>query len=228
MRISLFTFLMFSLLLPVSAAIVAEGSTAPLVEGMVTSEGKGVPAIEINIWDGQTNRKTISDGEGKFKFSGLEPGAEFALRFSPEHHRSVRADGFRFPEKGNLYLNMEYTKTEKGQRHTLRVPSNPSTGYEWFLLQQGDTAVAAFRGNMMETEEKSEETPGKNEWKAANQGEFKSPQQSTPPRTGKGGWERWTFQTFREGHSIIVLGYFRPWETGVSPARYHLLSLLVQ
>lgn len=228
MRIPLLAFLLFTLMLSVTAATVVEGSDSPLVEGMVTSEGKGVFGIEINIWDGQTNRKAVSDSEGKFSIAGLEPGTAFALRFTPRDHRSVRADGFRFPEKGNLYLSMEYSETQAGQRHSIRVPSNPSTGYEWFLLQQGDTAVAAFRGNTMENEAKTEETPGTTEWQPANQGEWKSPQPSAPPRAGRGGWERWTFQTFGEGQSVIVLGYFRPWETGVSPARYHVFSLLVQ
>jgi len=228
MRLSLCTLLIFSLLFPVSAARVAEGSATPLVEGMVTSEGEGVPSVEINIWDGQTNRKAVSDSEGRFSIAGLKPGTEFALRFTPRDHRSVRAGGFRFPEKGNLSLSMGYASVQAGQRYSIRVPSNPSTGYEWFLLQQGESAVAAFRGNRMETEEQSEETSGVSKWKAANQGECTSPQQSASPRAGRGGWERWTFQTLGEGQSVIVLGYFRPWETGVSPARYHVFSLLVR
>jgi predicted secreted protein len=224
MRITLLALLLFTLLLPVAAATVVEGSDSPLLEGMVTSEGKGVFGIEINIWDGQTNRKAVSDSEGKFSIAGLQPGTEFALRFTPRDHRSVRADGFRFPEKGNLYLSMEYAAIQAGQRYSIRVPSNPSTGYEWFLLQQGDTAVSAFRGNAIETEE----TPVKNGLQAASQSELQSPQNNTPPRTGRGVWERWTFQAFREGQSVVVLGYFRPWETGVSPARYHVFSLLVR
>ena len=80
MRIPLLALLLFTLLFPVSAATVSEGSDSPLVEGMVTNEGKGVFGIEINIWDGQTNRKAVSDSEGKFSIAGLEPGTEFALR----------------------------------------------------------------------------------------------------------------------------------------------------
>ena len=228
MRISLIALLIFTLLFPVSSATYVEGSVPQLVEGMVTTAGKGVPGIEINFWDGQTNRKALTNSEGKFSIAGLAPGADFAVRFTPHNHRSIRADGFRFPEKGNLYLSLEYATTQKGQRHTLRVPSNPSTGYEWFLLQQGDTAVAAFRGNAMETDDKSEKALENNELQAAEKGELKSPGPSSPPRTGRSGWERWTFQTFRDGHSVIVLGYFRPWETGVTPARFHVLSLLVE
>ncbi|HRV99934.1 MAG TPA: carboxypeptidase-like regulatory domain-containing protein, partial [Aminobacteriaceae bacterium] len=127
MRIPLLALLFFVLMLPVAAATVVEGADSPLVEGMVTSEGKGVFGIEINIWDGQTNRKAVSDSEGRFSIAGLEPGTTFALRSTPRNHRSVRADGFRFPEKGNLYLSMEYAETQAGQRHSIRVPSNPST-----------------------------------------------------------------------------------------------------
>ncbi len=187
MRISLIALLIFTLLFPVSSATYVEGSVPQFVEGMVTTEGKGVPGIEINFWDGQTNRKALTNSEGKFSIAGLAPGADFAVRFTPHNHRSIRADGFRFPEKGNLYLSLEYATTQKGQRHTLRVPSNPSTGYEWFLLQQGDTAVAAFRGNAMETDEKSEDTPGKSEWESANPGKWTSPQTPPPAPAGRGG-----------------------------------------
>ena len=114
--------------------------------------------------------------------------------------------------------------TAFAKTYSFRVSSNPSTGYEWFLLQQGDTAVAAFRGNAME----SEETPDQAELQSPKKGEFSSVPVSVGSSAGRGGWERWTFQAFGEGQSVIVLGYCRPWETEVSPARYHLFSLLVR
>lgn len=228
MRISFLALLVFALLLPVTATDLVEGAPPSFVEGMVTTEGKGVHGVEITIWDGQSNRKAVSNSEGKFSIGGLAPGTDFAVRFTPRNHRSVRADGFRFPEKGNLYLHLEYAVAPRGQRYTLRVPSNPSTGYEWFLLQQGDPGVAAFRSNIMETAEISVDTPEKSEWQPGNQGKWTSPQPSPPAPAGRGGWERWTFHTFSEGNSVIVLGYFRSWETSISPARYHVLSLIVQ
>jgi len=223
-RLPIIALILLAIICPLAGGYVAEGSVSPLVEGVVTTEGRGVPGVEINVWDGHTNRKAVSDGEGKFAIAGLAPGAQFALRFTPKDHRSVRADGLRFPENGNLFLGLEYAATQRGQSYSFRVSSNPSTGYEWFLLQQGDTAVAAFRGNAME----SEETPDQAELQSPKKGEFSSVPVSVGSSAGRGGWERWTFQAFGEGQSVIVLGYCRPWETEVSPARYHLFSLLVR
>lgn len=224
MRAPIFALILLAIICPLAGGCVAEGFVSPLIEGVVTTQGSGVPGVEINIWDGHMNRKAVSDGEGKFEIAGLSLGAQFALRFTPRDHRSVRADGFLVPENGNLFLWLEYASVQKGQRHTIRVPSNPSTGYEWFLLQQGDTAVAAFRGNAMD----SEETPDQAELQSPKKGEFSSVPVSVGSSAGRGGWERWTFQAFGEGQSVIVLGYCRPWETEVSPARYHLFSLLVR
>jgi predicted secreted protein len=214
------------------AATPVEGSSGALLEGIVrTIDGNAAPEVDISVWDGRTNRGAVTDGEGKFTVSGIPAGTVFAVRFTPKRYPSVRVDGFRFPESGNLYLSIEYGAADKGQRYTTRVPSNPSTGYEWFLFQLGNSSVAAFRENSMETDKV--ETAPDSEWNTPKDppagGEWSSPgRQPSREVSGRGGWESWSFNTFGAGSTAIVLGYCRPWETAISPSRYHVFSLSVR
>jgi predicted secreted protein len=206
MRSILAGILLVSLLL-VPAHLPADGEENALLEGLVlTTDGNPASGTRITVWDGRESRRAVTDAAGKFVIPGLRPGSVFAVRFSPQKFDSVRMDGFRVPEKGNLYLSMEYGTMQRGRRHTVIIPSNPSTGYEWSLLDHGTTSVVNLRERSMET---PDETPGRG-------------------MAGRGGRELWTFESVGRGNTLITLGYRRPWETGVSPLRYHVVALAVR
>jgi predicted secreted protein len=82
-----------------------------------------------------------------------------------------------------------------GQQFTVRLESNPSTGYEW----QMDLAAA------MPVELVREE--------------YKAPDTDTDTDVvGAPGQQRFVFQAVAEGAVTIEFSYVRPWEEGVSPA----------
>lgn len=191
------------------AAAAPAQSAGAILEGIVTDgEGMPSPGTPISVWDGRNNYRAVTDDEGRFSLAGLNPGSSFAVRFSPAGHPSARADGLRFPEKGDLLLSLEHVSLKRGARHLSRLSSNPSTGYGWSLMNPGRESTARLVERGMET-----------------------PQQvdaSLPPLSGRGGTEVWTFEAAGRGEAVIVLGYFRPWEKPVSPARYHVLALTVR
>jgi inhibitor of cysteine peptidase len=79
-----------------------------------------------------------------------------------------------------------------GERFTIVLASNPSTGYEW-ALDEGFPA-AALREVGSEY--------------VADRSRF------SPPADGAGGRERWTFEAVEAGEVSLPLVYHRPWEGG--------------
>jgi len=188
------------------AVLPVEGAHGALLEGLVrTTAGKPASRVRITIWDGRTRYTAVTDGDGRFSVQGISPGVVFALRLSPTAFSSVRVDGFRFPERGNLHISMEFGEVNRGERYTSGIPSNPSTGYSWSLLDPGDERVVRFREA---STEQLPETPG--------------------GAVGRGVRELWTFDAAGRGRSSVVLGYRRPWESDVSPLRYHVIALIVR
>lgn len=184
-----------------------ETQASPQLEGVVlTIDDLPSSGTQITAWDGRTRYTTATDKDGGFSIEGIPPGSIFALRLSPKHFPSARIDGFRFPEQGNLFIGVELGTVSKGRNHTSKIPSNPTTGFSWSLLDPGNEAVTLFRENSMEQP------------------------RETQPRgfVGKGGRELWTFEAVGRGINSVVLGYRRSWETGVSPQRYHILVLNVR
>ncbi len=201
--------LLFLLFLSVtfSSTLSAAQAEVPVLEGSVRMLN-GIPAsgAKIILWDGLRSYRTVTDDKGLFSIHGLSQGRIFAIRLSPKDFPTVRADGFRFPEKGNLSITMEYGDLRQGGYHTSRIPSNSTTGYSWSLLVTGSESVVRYHENSME---KAQETPGRE-------------------LAGRGGHELWTFEAVGRGISTIVLGYRRPWERGTPSLRYHVLVFNVR
>lgn len=79
-----------------------------------------------------------------------------------------------------------------GQSLTLSLPSNPSTGYRWQLLDSAAPTLQSLGPEVYSAEETG--------------------------LVGSGGRSTWRFQAAREGEARLRLHYLRPWETGVAPA----------
>ncbi len=197
----------FAFFFYLSAPLSAVETQNPLLEGVIAAiDGLPSSGTQITAWDGRTRFKTATDKDGGFTMEGISPGSIFALRLSPKNFPSVRIDGFRFPEQGNLFISAEHGTMSKGEKYTSKIPSNPTTGYSWSILDPGNQAVMIFCEN-------STEQPKENQERGV---------------VGKGGRELWTFEAVDRGISTVVLGYRRSWETGVSPRRYHILILNVR
>jgi predicted secreted protein len=84
-------------------------------------------------------------------------------------------------------------KVNAGGEFSLKLASNPTTGYRWNLTESPDTAVVLFSGN-----------------------QYRS---STQGRLGSGGVDTWTFKAVGKGRALIFLRYARSWEKDVEPIR---------
>jgi inhibitor of cysteine peptidase len=79
-----------------------------------------------------------------------------------------------------------------GERFTVVLASNPSTGYEWALGEGFPAAALREVGSEY----------------VADRSRF------SPPANGAGGRERWTFEAVEAGEVTLPLVYHRPWEGG--------------
>ncbi|RBO96978.1 inhibitor of cysteine peptidase [Nocardia puris] len=91
-----------------------------------------------------------------------------------------------------------------GERFTITLPSNPSTGYTWRLAAL-DRAVV--------------DQVGESDFRNEGDG---------PVLPGAGGVEVWTFAGNAAGTTGLALEYTRPWEHGVEPARTFTVTIEVE
>jgi predicted secreted protein len=78
---------------------------------------------------------------------------------------------------------------ELGKLLVVTLESNPSTGYQWELVENNDSVLKQF-----------------------GQTEYKSSDTGVSPRVGAGGWEIFRFKAVSAGQTTLELVYHRPWE----------------
>ena len=93
-------------------------------------------------------------------------------------------------------------EVRSGERFSIRLDSNATTGYRWQLATAPDPAIAMLVSSEYEA------------------GDTQS--------AGAGGEEAWTFVARGAGRTSIVLEYARPWEHGQPPARTHAVVVNVR
>ncbi|MFI9509815.1 protease inhibitor I42 family protein [Nocardia sp. NPDC052566] len=91
-----------------------------------------------------------------------------------------------------------------GQKLMVTLPSNPSTGYSWTVLDLDPTVL------------KQEGDP-----------EFRA-DPKVPVAPGSGGFSTWTFVGNAAGITRLNLDYARPWEQGMEPAQKFSLTIKVE
>ncbi len=94
-----------------------------------------------------------------------------------------------------------------GQRVTLTLTSNPTTGYRWALADSGGGARARD-GDAVYTQDPS---PA-----------------GEPPMAGRGGSETWTFRAARTGSGTLRLAYGRSFEPSAAPAETFSVPVVVR
>lgn len=93
-------------------------------------------------------------------------------------------------------------KVHTGEEFSVKLESNPTTGYSWRMALSPDPGVVQSAGDRY-----------------------------VAPNTemmGAPGQEIWTFRAVGEGSTRIVLEYVRPWEKDVPPARTHEMIVVVR
>ncbi|MGI6253105.1 MAG: protease inhibitor I42 family protein [Aminivibrio sp.] len=201
--------IVFCLLIVMFISGIAGSATGAdfILRGTVLDEGqKGLPGVAVSIWDGKIVYRGMTDFDGNFTIRGLTPGKPFAIRWTPVGGASVKVDALTFPAEGDLYLSMDFASVGRPNVYTVRLPSNPSTGYGWRALHPG-TAVVKLKENVFVEEEES--FPAKE-------------------ATGLPGAELWRYQAAAKGKTALIFGYSRPWEKETTSAKYHVVSMTVR
>jgi len=91
-----------------------------------------------------------------------------------------------------------------GDSLIVALDSNPSTGFEWALVNISDPSVIQKVHN-----------------------EYKGPEPTSSPLVGQGGEELWTFSPLNSGTATINMMYARPWES-IPPAQRFNVSVIVE
>ena len=93
---------------------------------------------------------------------------------------------------------------EQGQNLVVTLESNPSTGYQWEVVEN-QNSILEQEGDV----------------------EFKPSEQSDPPIVGAGGWEIFRFKAVSAGQETVQLVYRRSWEEGVEPINTFSIEVIV-
>ena len=104
-------------------------------------------------------------------------------------------------DKTEEYLNPgEPINVKTGQIFTIRMESNPTTGYGWQLSNTLDKKIILVTNVFIPPDGKL---------------------------MGAGGHEVWTFKAIGEGQMEISMNYVRPWEKD-QPARTNVFTVIVK
>lgn len=95
--------------------------------------------------------------------------------------------------------NAEKVRVRNGNNFTVKIGSNPTTGYSWRLAGPIDKTHIKFIGSSFEVSRKD--------------------------LAGAPGKEILSFKAVRKGTSIIRLEYVRPWEKGIPPVKTKIYSI---
>ncbi len=95
-------------------------------------------------------------------------------------------------------------QVEAGRRFSIRIKSNPTTGYGWQLAKPPAEAVVVLVTNAY------------------------VPQANLQGMAGVGGHEVWTFRAVGAGQAEIALNYVRPWEKDKPPADTNVFTVIVK
>jgi inhibitor of cysteine peptidase len=165
----------------------------------------------MSFWDMETSGQTASDGGTGLATAEMQTTSTFldaGWDFVDETENGTDdiwkiAEGLDYPRLWWEPYDGQVT-LEVGQRFTVTLESNPSTGYRW---------------EWVDWQESNLEQIGKAQFKPRETGD--------PPLVGAGGWEILTFEAVSGGQMTLKLVYRRPWEEGMEPLKTFSLHVIV-
>ena len=86
----------------------------------------------------------------------------------------------------------------------IKLESNPTTGYSWFLSDTVDNIIFSITGPKFIESKKDEGL------------------------VGVGGYETFTLKATSKGKTDLILDYKRPWEEGIDPVETFKISISVE
>ena len=169
-----------------TAAFACSGN-GPLTEISGTAEDPSglLAGVEFTLTCGNNKWHAVSDKNGRFSIavSDLTPDKVLLLRWSRPGFPPVTAYAGAIKPGEKLFVSMRYDHVPKDSAYLLRLPSNPSTGYSWFLPEC--PPQLKYLGSR--TEALPADAP-----------------------CGRGTYEEWSFTA--SGSCTLVMQYKRPWE----------------
>ena len=93
-----------------------------------------------------------------------------------------------------------------GETFTIKLASNPTTGFRWLLDLTREAEDAAVVSKVSDDYVADAHAPG---------------------MVGVGGTERWTFRAEKPGSMVLPFVYRRAWEKGVAPAEQRMITVQV-
>ncbi|UCC99804.1 MAG: protease inhibitor I42 family protein, partial [Phycisphaerales bacterium] len=118
-----------------------------------------------------------------------------------EHCPPIEAQEIRVDEEDNG----SQIELDQGQILVITLQSNPTTGYQWEQVENGESILEQM-----------------------GQAEFKPSETSEPPLVGSGGWEIFRFKAVSAGQMTLKLVYHRSWGEGVEPLKTFSIQIVVR
>lgn len=171
------------------------------------NSSRPVAGIAVKVVSEKMSWNCITNRDGAFSLANVPANKPFELLFNrKDGTEPVHISGLVFPDhKATLPISIEYGVVSKGDYYSVRLPSNPTTGYSWKVLMVNPESTFKFNSNEYITEQTRPENK---------------------IRPGSGGIEKFNFKAIGLGKTNIVLGYLRNREKGISPVSYHICSVM--
>lgn len=185
----------------------ASASTAGSLILKVTDPSyKPLPDVRATVRAAGHSWRGYTDRDGVLRIKDVPENEKFEIIWDRGDAEPIRTQGMCFPSGGaDLPVSIEYGIVHKGDHYAVRMPSNPTTGYEWEMLCQDLSGSLTYIDKSYET---SATRPG------------------SKLKCGTGGTEKWMFKATGLGRTQVLFGYKRSWEKEKTPISYHICTVM--
>ena len=140
-----------------------------------------------------------------FLIAGLVFALALCVALNVWQYQQIQSLQSELKEAASEYLVSDtHIEVENGQKFTIILESNPTTGFGWQLAKPLDESIVKFIDS-----------------------EFRTLATKFPPPPGTGGIEIWTFEAIGVGTTEIFMEYLRPWEDA-PPEKEQTFTVIVK
>lgn len=114
----------------------------------------------------------------------------------------IKGEEIPAPVKKGIPEDKKTRTVKTGEKFTIKLASNPTTGYSWRLVSHSLTKLKLIKDKEFIREK--------------------------PPIPGLGGYDTFVFQALEPGTPTIILEYAQPWEKDKPAAKRHLIEVVIE